>query len=229
MWWQNKANAVASELLNIYSGPQVPAVKVKQPSALPPRGGGGAEQDQKTSDPSVVLSASLSLFFRLSPSLALSPSTGGGAESGGGTFAFRNVFHHCVFQALHIKWGFYSLLLLLLLLMIRICRLPSITLCHCHHLPAPHADFEPPPVWKSQAGLVISSAGDKRRRRGRGVYLLANTGGDDECGRYQADASQPLIKRRFDDAAQNNGLSVSPSPAASRRPSLEQRARVGGC
>lgn len=93
---------------------------------------------------------------------------------------------------------------------------------------APQADFEPPPVWKSQAGLVISSAGDKRRRRGRGVYLLANTEGDDECGRYQADASQPLIKRRFDDATRDNGLSVSPSPAASRLLSLEQWARVGG-
>lgn len=93
---------------------------------------------------------------------------------------------------------------------------------------APRADFEPPPVWKSQAGLVISSAGDKRRRRGRGVYLLVNTEGDDECGRYQADASQPLIKRRFDDATRDNGLSVSPSPAASRLLSLEQRASVGG-
>lgn len=47
--------------------------------------------------------------------------------------------------------------------------------------------------------MLSSSAGDKQQRRGRGFYLLANTEGDDECGRYETDASQPLIKRRFDD------------------------------
>lgn len=49
------------------------------------------------------------------------------------------------------------------------------------------------------------------------VYLQRNTEGNDECGRYAFDTSQAVIKKRFDAAVRNNGLSVSPSPAASCR------------
>lgn len=68
----HQKQAHASEPLNIYSGPQVPAVKVKQQSGLPPGGGSRAEGDQKTTDLSVVLSASLSLFFPIPPALHVS-------------------------------------------------------------------------------------------------------------------------------------------------------------
>lgn len=110
----HQKQAHASEPLNIYSGPQIPAVKVKQPSGLPPGGGGGAEGDQKTTDLSVVLSASLSLFFpnpppRVHPFLPPSIQAGGGVRRQ--NFYHQYIFLRCVFQDLHIKLSFYSLLL----------------------------------------------------------------------------------------------------------------------
>lgn len=86
----HQKQAHASESLNIYSGPQVPAVKVKQPSGLPPGGGGRAETDQKTID----LCFSLSILphpSRLHGSLTPSLCKRQKVESSGRTFAI-NIF-----------------------------------------------------------------------------------------------------------------------------------------
>lgn len=169
----HQKQAHASEPLNIYSGPQVPAVKVKQPSGLPPGEGGGVEGDQKTMDLSVVLSASLSPFFP-TPPRSMSPSLSPSAQAGGGlrrkNFCRQYIFLRCVFQDLHIKCRFYPLLLLLM--MIRICSPPSITLC-CrrrlhHHLHRRHKltlnrhqcgnhrqDLLSPPLATNGGGVVV--------------------------------------------------------------------------
>lgn len=110
----------ASEPLNIYSGPHVPTVKVKQPSGLPPGGGGQVGGDQRTMDLSVVLFAflSLSILPHLSTLQVSVPHFlyTGRRWSQAAELSHQYVFVQWIFLGPAYKTELYSLLFLLMII-----------------------------------------------------------------------------------------------------------------